>query len=136
MITAKTALAASMILAMPGLAGCQTTEERVYYSSAPAPVATAWVYEDGPRWREPPPRIWRDAPPAVWGGPEPIHRHHPPRWEPPHRPPIARDPGGRFDHHPPIPRDPGGRFEHRPPHDGGGRFTNGPTPDPRYRHVP
>lgn len=97
----KTALAASMILASLGLAGCQTTEERVYYTE-PAPVrtTTTYVYEDGPRWR-PAPRIyvqprpiyddgprWRHRP-RDWGGPEPAP-YPPPRMRD-HRP---REAGG------------------------------------------
>ena len=85
MIPVKTALSVSVILASAGLAGCQTTEERVYYSSAPVATSATYVYEDGPYVRrppvvvgyEPPVRYVRPPmhPPRYWGGPDP-RRHY------------------------------------------------------------
>ena len=80
MIAAKTALSAAVILAALGLAGCQTTEERVYYSSASPVVSTTYVYDEG-RY------VYRRPPPIVVG-PPPRH-YRPPAYQPPHvRPPA------------------------------------------------
>ena len=87
----KTALAASVILATLGLAGCQTTEERVYYSS-PAPVArTTYVYDEGPVVYRRPAAVYVAPPPVRYVRPmpppvryvQPMPRHHvvaPPRY--------------------------------------------------------
>lgn len=103
MSVVKTALAASAILATLGLAGCQTTEERVYYSDVRQPPRTTVIYDDGPRWVAPPPRVYVQPRPIIIERPDYRHRHWPPpqRW------------GG------PTP-DPDQRW-------------GGPTPDPRQR---
>lgn len=108
MTVAKTALAASVILATLGLAGCQTTEERVYYSDVPSStVSTTVVYDDGPRVYRPP-TVYVDQPPYYVGRPvywdRPVHRRPPvyggptpdPRWQPrrPPQGPLPGDPGG------------------------------------------
>ncbi len=90
MTPVKTALAASVILSSLGLAGCQTTEERVYYS-APAAVRTTYVYTESPyvyrrpaavyvaptpRYVRPPVRYVRPVayPPRYYGGTTPYPR--------------------------------------------------------------
>ena len=86
MIAFKPALAAAAVLATLGLAGCQTTEERVYYTSAPAPVAsTTTVYVQGqPRYRPQPIYVVQPRPVVV--GVTPVRR-----WEHPRR---GEEPGG------------------------------------------
>ncbi|WP_333826198.1 hypothetical protein [Pinisolibacter sp.] len=98
MIAAKTALSATVILATLGLAGCQTTEERVYYSSASPVVSSTYVYDEG--------RYVHRRPPPVYVAPPPRHIRplaHPPRYY--GRP--TPDPRGRFYNGPA--RDPRGR---------------------------
>jgi hypothetical protein len=70
----KSALVVSVLLTTAGLAGCQTTEEQVYYAGTPR-VSTTVIYDDGPRWR-PPPVVYVEPPirrvrPIYRGGPEP-----------------------------------------------------------------
>lgn len=152
MTVAKTALAASVILATLGLAGCQTTEERVYYSEVPSPaVSTTVVYDEPPRVYRPPavyvdtppyyvgrPGYYDDRPsrwdrpgyrrPPVYGGPTPD-----PRWQP-RRPPqghLPGDPGGLR----PSPR--GGDTPVRPRWDDTRRSQPGFEPgDPGYSRPP
>lgn len=154
MTVAKTALAASVILATLGLAGCQTTEERVYYSEVPSPVVSTTVVYDEPTRVYRPPAVYVDRPyyvgrPGYWD--RPVHRRPPvyggptpdPRWHPrrPPQGPLPGDPGGlrpppRWDdprHAPrvvaprggPVGMEPGNSGDPRPPR------GNGPT-RPRY----
>lgn len=72
----KTALTATVILASAGLAGCQTTEERVYYSS-PAPTSTTYVYQDEPVVYRRPPTVYV-APSVRYARPAPVYYGRPP----------------------------------------------------------
>ncbi len=120
MSVSRTLLAAAALLGTLGLAGCQTTEESVYYSSAPT-VRETIVYSDGPRWRySRPPVVYVRPPPRYYGGPTPLPPRHPPRWTDPRRPPVMTSPGN--------PR----QVQPRPPRRAPSPYTNGPTPDPRY----
>ena len=79
MTAVKTALSASVILATLGLAGCQTTEERVYYSAAPPVERTTYVYDEGAYVRRrPPPVVVMPSPPPYWRPIDPPYR----RWQP------------------------------------------------------
>lgn len=108
MFPLKTALTATVILASAGLAGCQTTEERTtYYSSAPAPVSSTYVYDDEPvAYRRSasvyiapsvgyvrPSPVHYVRPPVHYGRP-PVH-HVRPVTPPPHMVPPPRHYGGQ-----------------------------------------
>ncbi len=88
MSVAKTALAASVILATLGLAGCQTTEEGPYYSSR-STVSSRVYYDDTPRW-QPPPRV-------VVAPPTRVYYDDTPRWQPPPRVIAAPPPRVYYD---------------------------------------
>ena len=112
----RSALTASVILATLGLAGCQTTEERVYYSAAPAPEATTYVYDDVSYVpRRPPPVVVMPSPPRYWRPIDPPHR----RWHPVDPPYHYGD------------RHPGRRGEWRPDGRHLGLGAGGPNP-PRF----
>ena len=114
MSVVKTALVASAILATLGLAGCQTTEDRVYYGGVRQPPRTTVIYDDGPRWVAPPPRVYVRSAPIIIDRPDYRQRH----WPPPHRwGGPTPDPNDRWGGPTPDPR-------HR---------WGGPTPDPRQR---
>lgn len=115
MNTAKTALAASMILATLGLAGCQTTEERVYYPAAAPVHTTTVIVDDGPRWRAPPP-------PPIWVQPRPVVVVQPPPY---YRPgPVIRPYPGRSHLDRPMPSP---RVHAVPPHPGRGGYPRHPV---------
>lgn len=116
MSATKTVLAASAVLTTLGLAGCQTTEERVYYPGAPVYDETVVV---APRaYPPPPPRVVVVRPPPryVVGGPIVV--------EPPAGP---RPPRERY--HPRPPR-------REPPAGGQPRWQGGPEPAPPYMKPP
>jgi hypothetical protein len=98
MTTARTALALLTVLGTAALAGCQTTEEDVYWGSEttvyrsgyPAPRSrTVWVDDDpviygAPRYRD---GYYRPAPPPRYARPAPP----PPRYDRPAPPPPRYD---------------------------------------------
>ena len=109
MFRMKAVAAASVVLATVGLAGCQTTEERVYYTPAPTMHSTV-VVEEGGYYR--PYRPYRPAPPIVVERPPPRGYYAPPphhyRPPPPAPPPRWRPPSNQ-PWEPPLPRVPHGQ---------------------------
>lgn len=113
----KTTLVGAALLTTLGLAGCQTTEERVYYEGGPRPVVVDQTVVYGSpsyRYRRPPPPIYVTPPPRYYGGPT---RWEPPRrWDGPSRPPRY-EPGGPGVGRPQVRPGPymGGPTRYRPP---------------------
>lgn len=114
----KTTLAISAVLATVGLAGCQTTEERVYYSGAPVYTDPVVVVQT-PRYRPPPVYVVGPRPRHIVG--RPIWRESAPRWSEP--------PGGRY-HPRPVYREPPAGGPRQP------RWQGGPEPAPRGMRPP
>lgn len=110
MFRMKAVAAASVVLATVGLAGCQTTEERVYYTPAPTMRSTV-VVEEGGYYRpyrpyRPGPTVVVEQPPPRYYGPPPHHYRPPPphrNWEPPPHRRWEPPPPRRVPHQPQMP---------------------------------
>ncbi|MDK9697292.1 MAG: hypothetical protein OEL76_12965 [Siculibacillus sp.] len=72
----KSALTVTVILASAGLAGCQTTEERVHYSAVP--TSPTYIYEDEEPVVYQRPATVYVAPPVHYARPAPVRYVRPP----------------------------------------------------------